>query len=476
MNNTRVRELKGEATKTVSRKARKSGRASGTASPGGSDVLNKVFHNGNNDETASHPRSEASATPPGTPLRYYDSEDEGDDGPDPADLSFGGDDDGTGAAFDPRKLVSELQDRKPTHVETRRILLEHYVRMLRGRYNDELDDVDNVGELLGTFVRSADRAPDTHERSLSLQAYTLTLCLSPSADGGPWRASLGRILADDQDDEIKVAALQALTMSACGTDGDVLPDGSDDAILDYLDFLIDAVQANGESISATGRDTVMVALLESWAFAATHVESLWSQADYTMDALVEKLDSTDIDTQTAAAEAIALLFESSRAHEDREGHPYELPYDPARVATRIGDMTKGAAKSMSRRDRRDLRDGLRSVVTSLEHSVGPYYSLAQAQGDTTGEAVVGYRFKLRKRNVSSSYGYSAPVESWHHYFRAQMLRSIFAGGLERHIEHESPVVVDLLDGLDWSLVRKSDTKGATGGGNADFGFGDDDDY
>ncbi|KAF4122657.1 Interferon-related developmental regulator (IFRD) [Geosmithia morbida] len=479
MSNTRVRALKGEA-KTVSRKARKSGRASGAASPGGSDILQKVFHS---DDA---PRSEASATPPGTPLRYDSDGGEGDnDEPQQQkDLSFSSADDGhQQGPFDPRKLVSELQDRKPTHVDTRLLLLDHYVRMLRSRYADELEGVDSPGELLGTFVRSADRATSARERSLSLQAYTLTLCLSDAADGTPWRTSLRRILADDDDDECKVQALQALTVSTCAGAT------AEDDVLDYMDFLVDAVQANGETVSAVGRDAVTVSLLESWGFAATHVGDLWAQADYTMDAFVDKLDSTDVDTQTAAAESIAFIFESSREHEQVEGHPYDLPYDPARLSTRIRDMTKGAAKSMSRRNRRDLREALRSVVTSLDNSVGPYYSTAAAtaaaaaaaaasssssRDDASTDAHVGYRLKLRKRNASSSYGYSAHVESWHHYLRLTMLRSIFANGLERHIEHDTPFVVDTLDGLDWQLVRKTDTRGGLGAGST-FIFGHDDD-
>lgn len=445
MSQIRIKALKGEG-KTTSRKARKSGRASGTASPGGSDILHKVFHH---DDAAY--RSENEGTPPGTPPVGYEDDESLDGGqmtPDEREPQ----------AFDPKKLVSELQDRKSNQNDTRQLLLEHYVQMLRNRYDGELEGA-NVSELLGTFIRSANRGSEAKERLLSLQAYILTACVSDMVTAESARTSLKQILTDDQDEDCQIQALYALTITVAYYGG-----GEDD-VLDYMDFLVDAIQSNGDSIKSLNRDGLMVALFECWGFAATQVDDIWQQADYTMDAFVEKLDSTDVETQTIAAECIAFIFEASRAHEAEEGEPYELPYDPARVASRIKDMTKGAAKSMSRQNRRDLREGLRSVVTSLENSVGPYYSTAQ--GWTDGD--VGYRFKLRKRYASSSYSYSALVETWHHYLRIAMLRNIFGNGLERHIENETAIVSESLDGLDWQLVRKTDTR-ASGGGMSSFEY------
>ena len=429
-----MKELKGEA-KTVSRKARKSGRASGTASPGGSDILSKVFHQ---DDVAS--RSESEATPPGTPS-VADEDFSGEPGtPDDRELP----------AFDPKKLISELQDRKSHHNETRELLIDHYIKMLRNRYNNELENVD-TDELIGTFIRGANRGVTTRERSLNLQAYSLTICIEDLNNAETSRAALKQILTDDDDEDCQIRALYALTLTV------VHYGGGEEDIFDYLDFLIECIESNGEHCNAVNKDGVMVALFESWAYAATHVKSIWHQADYAMDAFVDKLDSTDAETQTVAAECIAYIFEASRDHEEEEGEPFELPYAPATVAARIQDLSKESTKSMSQKDRRDLREGLRSVFTSLEKGVGPYYSTAKDFNDRE----VGYRYKLRKGGGSSSLGYSAYVESWHHFHRIEMLRNIFGTGVERHIDNRTPMVIECLQGLEWQFVLKTDSK--TGG-------------
>jgi hypothetical protein len=436
MSQIRVKALKGEG-KTTSNKARKSGRASGTASPAGSDVLHRVFHQ---DDAAY--RSEAEATPPETPPAYNDDDElmDGQMTPDDRDLP----------AFDPKKLIDELQDRKSNQNETRELLLDHYVKMLRIRYNDELEKLE-TDQMLQAFLRGATRGETAREKSLSLQAYSLTISIAHLGRFETSRNTVKQVLLDEDDEECKIQALYALTLTTINYGS------GEDEVFDYLDFLVEAIQGNGETINALNKDEVMVALFECWAFSATQAE-IWQQADYAMDAFVDKLESNDIETQTIAAECIAYIFEASRAHEQEEGEPFELPYDPARISSKIRELNQGSVKSMSRKNRRDLREGLRSVVTSLDKGVGPYYSTAQR---ASGKEV-GYRFKLRKRGASSSYGQSALVESWHHFHRIALLRDLFGNGLERHIENETPMVMECLEGLDWNFVQKTDTRSSGG--------------
>lgn len=422
----RVKALKVEG-KTISRKARKSGRASGTASPGGSDILQKVFQN---DDTGSE------ATPPETPPYESDSEETGSQS-----LQLDTDD----TPFDPKKLVSELQDRKNNQTDTRELLLHHYVKTLRNKYSAEFDNLDGqADELFGTFLRSANRGATPRERSLSLQAYYLTASIADVDKADSTRNILKQIIADDDDEDCQIHALYALCLTV------VYYGAGEDDVYDFLDFLVEIVQSNGDAVNALDKDGVMIATFECWAFAATHA-NIWQHADYAMDAFVDKLDSTDVETQTIASECIAFIFEASRIHEEEEGQPFQLPYDPQRIAGRIAGLTKVSVKSRSRKDRRDLRESLRSVSTSLERAVGPYYSTATREED--GKEL-GYRFKLRKHDAMR-HQYQAPVESWHFYHRIHFLRNIFKSGLERHMENENPVVVDCLDGLDWSSVVRS---------------------
>lgn len=436
MSQARVKALKGEG-KTVSRKARKSGRASGTASPGGSDILQKVFQH---DDVAN--RSGSEATPPVTPPAGYDSDSEWINSSSPAIAAL---EEGYEGPFDPKKLVEELQDRKNNQTDTRELLLNHYVKTLRNQYDNEFENLDGQSEeLIGTFLRSANRGLTPRERSLSLEAYYLTASIADVSKPDSTRNLLKGIVSDDDDDGCQVQAMYALCLTI------IYYGASKDEVYDFLDYLVEIMQSNGDSINALDKDTVMVAVFKCWAFAATHVD-IWQHADYAMDALVDKLDSIDVEVQTTASECIALIFEASRAHEDEEGEPFQLPYDPQRISSKISGLTKVSVKSRSRADRRDLRESLRSVSTSLDRGVGPFYSTATSLDD--GKEL-GYRFKIRRRDVVGTQ-YQAIIESWHFFHRVCFLREILKSGLERHFQYDNPMVSDCLEGLDWSLIVRT---------------------
>ncbi|KAG9252045.1 IFRD domain-containing protein [Emericellopsis atlantica] len=455
------KELKGEG-KTTSRKARKSGRALGTATPSGSELLHRVF---NQDDFAY--RSENEGTPPQTPPISYEDDEyimsgqitpaEGLMTPDDREAASGSE----LGLWDPKKLVHELQDKKTNRSETREMLLEHYNKTMRSSYNEDMETL-NTSELIDAFIRGANSSTNANERSLNLQAYSLTICTANlSQSDMASRQTLKQILTDDSNEECKVQALYALTCTI------VYYGAGEDDIVEWLDFIVETIQSNGESIGVTGKDGVITALFECWGFAATFA-NIWYHADSAMDAFVEKLDSPDVDTQTSAAECIAYIFEASREHEQEDGEPFELPYDPIRVASRITDLSKGSSKSKSKQGRKDLRGGLRSVITSLEKGVGPYYSTARSLSTNKEQ---GYRYKLRKRHPASSMGYVALVESWDTYLRIAMLKKIFGGGMEKQLEQENPMVKECLEGLDWSFVTKTDSRVGQQGG-----YNDVDDY
>lgn len=431
----RVKALKSEG-KTISRKARKSGRASGTASPGGSDILQKVFQH---DDY----RSGSEATPPETPPAAYDSDSE-DVGPSYPAVAAALEEASEGP-FDAKKLVEELGDRKNNQTDTRELLLSHYVKTIRNHYDHELEGLDDqIEELLGAFLRGANRGSTPRERSLSLEAYYLTASIADVSKPESTISLLKHIITDDDEEECQIQAMYALCLTV------VYYSANKDEVNEYLDFLIEVMQSNGDSINAVDKDGVMVATFRCWAFAATQVD-ISAHADYAMDALVDKLDSTDVEVQTTASECIAYIFEASRAHEDEEGEPFQLPYDPQRISTRIAGLTKVSVRSRSRADRRDLRESLRSVSTSLDRGVGPYYSTATNL--ETGKEL-GYRFKLKRRDAVGTQ-YQAYIESWHLFHRVSFLRALFKGGVERLYQYDNPVVADSLEGLDWSLVVRT---------------------
>lgn len=439
MNHARVKALKGNG-KTVSKKAQKSGRLSSGVTPRSSPMASLLT-------SPSH-----SATPSRVTSDISDAEDDDYD-PDFDDMTLSVHSGGSvpelvedGSSFDYKALVEQLQDRKHNNSETREQYLDIFIKVIRTRYVPEthewLDDA--APDLAELFLRDANRASSARERLLSLQAYTLLVGTVESLDvceGG--EKTLKQIITDEDDDDCQVWAIYALCMTV------LYGGGMEETALELMEYFVDAVQTDGESIQAHDNGVVVVAALQGWAFVASHVSDFSEYADLAMDAFVDQLDSANLEVQAQTAACIALIYEASRNHEEETGEPFQLPYDPKRLAERIAELSKLSAKSVSRKGRKDLRESLVSVVTSLERGVGPYYSTAlyipekgthvpPSQMTDDGQAEYGYRGKLRLGNGA------ARITSWSLLSRVNMMKVLFRGGLQKHFSI-NPVVMDCLE-------------------------------
>ncbi|PFH55952.1 hypothetical protein XA68_17332 [Ophiocordyceps unilateralis] len=445
MNHARVKALKGNG-KTVSKKAQKSGRASGTLTPqGSSSPIASLLASPSHSNTPSRVASDDS-----------DNEDDGDldfddvassvhsagSGPDVTDDAC--------SSFDVQVLIDGLLDRKRNNSSVREQYLDVYLRILRKRYNAEvhtwLDPA--AATLVDIFLKDANRGTTPRERLLSLQAYTLTLAVVEDLDVYEAGSKLlKQMLTDEDDQDCRVQAIYALCMTT------LYGGGLEEVALELMQYLVDIVQSDGESIEAHDDAVVVSAAMRGWAFVASHVDDYADDADSAMDAFVDQLDSADVEIQSLAGHCIALIYESSRNHEAETGEPFQLPYDPQRLVTRLSELAKLSAKSVSRKNRRDLRDSLVSVVTSLERGVGPYYSTAlyipepdsfvpSSRRTDDGRAEYGYRCKLRLG------GRTALIETWSLHSRVNMMKLLFKGGLENHV-FVNPVVVECLEDAEW---------------------------
>lgn len=457
MNHARVKALKGN--KTVSRKAVKSGRASGTATPQGSPMAS-LLTSPSRSVTHSRPASEDSGSDDDG--SDFDLDDMMSSIHSSGSMSEAGDDaaaSSTGPSLDTDVLIQAIQDRKHNNTELREQYLDAFIRFLRTRYTEETHLwIDPAAlPLTDAFLKGANRGDSPRERLLSLQAYCLTLGTVEDVEvyDSASRA-LKQILLDDDDDSCRVWALYALAMTV------LYGGGVEEAALEIMEYLVDIVQSDGESIDAHDNAALVAAALFSWGFVAGHVDDYADYADAALDAFADQLDSTDVELQSNAAMCIALVYESSRAHETETGKPFQLPYDPQRLVGRIAELAKLSAKSVSRRDRRDLREALVSVVTSLERGVGPYYSTAlyipekdervpAGQRTEDGRAEYGYRYKLRLHNRA------AKVDSWSLYFRVAMMKLVFRGGLDKHMS-VNPVVTECLEDANFYQEYTEDGK------------------
>ncbi|KAJ3519656.1 hypothetical protein NM208_g14038 [Fusarium decemcellulare] len=439
MNHARVKALKGDG-KTVSKKAIKSGRASASLTPRSSPFASLLT-------------SPAHSTAPSRAASDMSEDDY--DYDDTVSTHSGSslvetNEDGT-STFDAKQLIEELQDRKHNNSDARIQLLELYIKVLRTRYSPSthewLDDSANA--LAELFLRGANRGLEARERLLNLQAYIVTLSTSEEPNVYEHaEATLKQIVADDDDEECKAYGLYALCFTV------LYGGGGETEALDLLDYLNTIIESDGDHIDAYDNGFIVAAALQGWAFVASHVDDFSYAALMALDGFYEQLDSVDVGVQSNAAACIALIFEAARAHEEETGESWELPVNPEKLTGRMTELAKQSSKSVSKKDRRDLRDSLMSAITSLEKGVGPGYSSAgftplkgekRPTSKTNEDGVIefGYRHKLRLGN------YVAVIDSWSLSSRITMMKLIFGGHLQKHI-FENPVVSECLSDADFS--------------------------
>jgi hypothetical protein len=441
MNHARVKALKGNG-KTVSRKAIKSGRASSSMTPQDSPMASLLT-------SPTHSATHSRVVSDGSDLED-DLEGDFDDmslysAGSLADIS----EDGT-PAIDAKALVDHLQDRKHNNAETRERYLEVFLRLLRTQYSGETHDwLDSEASTLAElFLRDANRGATARERLLNLEAYCLIVGTAEDLDVfDSGYKLLKQIVLDDDDDQCRVNAIIALSMTV------LYGGGGEESALELMEYLINVIQSDGESVEAYDNGAVVNAALQAWAFTASHVSDFSDFADIALDAFVEQLDSGELEIQASAAFCIALVFECSRNHEEENGETFQLSYDPHRLADRVKELSKLSAKSVSKKGRRDLRENLVSVVTSLERGVGPFYSTAlfipekgdhvsSTQMTDDGRYEYGYRGKIRLGNAT------ARIKTWSLLSRTNMMRSIFKSGLQNHV-FVNPVVMECLEDADF---------------------------
>ena len=443
MNHARVKALKGEG-KTTSKKAIKSGRASASHTPRTSPIASLL-------STPSHTPLHTPAHSTAPSLVDSDSDDDDDSESNSGDDSLVEVDEDGISTFDVKKFLDEIQDRKHNNNETREQLLEVYIKTLRNHYNPHTHEwLDESAQALAEhFLRTANRGLTARERLLSLYALNITLGTTEEVDiYEDYHQAIRQIIIDDDDEDCEIFAIYALCFA-------VLYGGGDEEIAqELLDYLSQIVQTDGESIEAHGSGPVVSAALQAWSFVASHVEDISDAAWVAMDAFVDQLDSTDMEVQAHAASCIAFIYEGSRNHEEETDEPFNLPYDPHLLAKRMAEITKQTFKGVAKKDRKALRDGLNSAITSLERGVGPGYSTAGFTPDHRGEKPAGkpnedgvvefgYRQKLRLGN------YVAPIESWGLLARVDMMKLFFGGHLLRHI-FDNPVVAECLSDVEFN--------------------------
>jgi len=437
-----------ESQKTVSRKARnrpESARSSVNQSP---DV----------SPSNSRAPSRANSRPNSRPGSRYASEDEGasDDEYDVMTLgtnSASGDDvtgDDANNTWVERlqDRVGELQDRR-RNLQGREETLAAYLHIVRYHFSE-----NQIGrfssEIIPALLRSVREGAGTEERLLALKAIMVTLLTCPSEKFATILLStLKGVCQDAEEEGVKVQAIYALMVAATYGGGDDV--GGEE----LLDFFHEIVESDGESMDAGNSGAVVAAALRAWVFIASFLDDMADRGEHVMDAFIEQLDSSDPEVQSSAGTNIAFLFEAARDHEKETGESSEMQHNMYRIMTRMGEIVRDSSKSISKRDRKQLRFNFNSIITSLERGVGPGYSTAGRGYNPhvggakariqDGFAEFGHKETLRVQNEVLL------IDTWLLHVRVEVLKMLLGGGLATHYV-ENPVVRDMLETAEVNFV------------------------
>lgn len=346
--------------------------------------------------------------------------------------------------------------------------LQFYVHILRVHFAGEQVE-GRVGELLRGFLKAA-RGEAEAEAVLGLKAIAVTAATSAEEDVVDICAgALRHLVVTAGARAVKVQAVQAL--GAVSFFGHL----AEEELEEPMGFLLEIAETDGASVEALDDGELVAAALQQWALLVTsHSDDFEDKAREAMDVLVDQLESSDPAVQTAAGEAIALLFEKSYTEREEgdevpleDGRPMKQPprkvkrYDPyARtdlLLEKIEDVIRTSAKRISKKKRRFLHSNFGDIKQTVETPmVGPGYS-SVLDGESGYEA--GYKLKQRVARDRILL-----VQDWWVFIRLRETKRILGPGLGAHFEEDPGFKAEVFEGAsvvrDGYLAAKMDAKAA----------------
>jgi hypothetical protein len=310
-------------------------------------------------------------------------------------------------------------------------------------------------DIIAALLRSIRGGSSSEERMLALRALNVTILTSPSQTVFDHVFQTLKGLCQDAEEEaLKVEAIHSLAASV------LYGGGGSAAYEEVLEFLVEIIESDGGTVDAQDSGPVVTAALHAWGVVASYLDNLQEQSEQAMEAFMEQLDSTDAEVQTGAGSNIALLFEAARDHEEETGESFDMQYNQHKIMTRMSEIVRESSKSISKRDRRQLRSNFTSIVTSLEQGKGPGYSTAgrsavnphvggsSADGDTGGFQEFGYRERIRVRDQVMV------IDTWSLQARVEALKILLGGGFATHFI-ENPMVSEILEDAEVEQLASS---------------------
>lgn len=341
--------------------------------------------------------------------------------------------------------ISELKEFRSLSTEKRESTLFSYLRRICHSVPQEHVEQAFPG-ILKVLLYAIKSGRSLAERCLALHALSVSAIVHTSdATFNQVVGALRPLCRGDAGEAVTVGAL--LTLAVVAIYGGAL----EDETFRILDFLVEIIETDGVAAQAEDSVAVVKAAMQAWGFIATHMEDLSDHASDALDTFVEQLDSSSVEIQGEAGANIALIFEESRTLEEEGGEPFNLRHDAGSLVRRMKELVRQTAKQASRKDRRQRRADLSSVVTSLELGKGPKYSTAGRPAfnpHTGGQKMEGrqeFEEAGHRERLKFPDGSVIIIDSWSLAAKVSLLKDLLKGGFITHLTRNIVLREDLGD-------------------------------
>lgn len=394
-------------------------------------------------------------------------------------------------------VLANIVDRKRSSTEGRELTFAAFARL--SKFHPTQNQIDGqVDELITAFCKSVKAESSEKETTNALRALELlSLNAYDNTIFEKVESLLSRTIRDSTSSTVKANAIHCL--SACSLFGGAGEDG----MLDQMNFFIDIIASDGQSIDANDDAECVTAALVEWGHLATYVSDIAAESEEAVQIFSDQVDSTDAGVQIAAGENIALLYEKTytpvsyydNADEDDDDNSdnssdskdldeeellcysgpklvkrYDAYHDTSELIRQLQSLAKAHSKRISKRDKKSLHSNFVSILTTVEDPRrGPKYSTVV--DEDTGRHQ-GCRFNVKVGRDSTMH-----VDKWWKWIRLNSFRRLLQGGFSVHYAQGNRVMVENLPAVErWADDGDSPTgrwsnskaKGKKGGRRSDI--------
>jgi Interferon-related developmental regulator (IFRD) len=347
--------------------------------------------------------------------------------------------------------IIERSRNKRNTAEAREEQLAIYSSILKAQY--AADEVQpKLDELLPALLKCFRSGSGEREAVFALKALALTIITTGEEIFHEVQQPLKVRIQDASSDMAQATAILALGTATFLGGADVTETE------DIMDYLLEIIESDGESVGAADSGPVVTAALQEWGLLATQYPSMEGRSEHPISVFEDQLDSSILSVQVAAGDNIALLYEKSytRRDEDEEDSEEDVSadddddaveeddfeYEPFRrtqwaqrydvysedefsLKSKLAELSRATGRHLAKDKKKDLHKTFRDILHTIEHPWrGPRFSTAL---DKKALHFMGHRlFLMDGRNTVIT------IDRWWKFHRYEAMRRALGQGFVTH--------------------------------------------